>query len=163
MSYISLVNVFAVSCAAVKRCSSEHLCTCVILCSTFIPCAVPSLRCPVFFSFPVVHCRCSRCFSFPSKRRIIKRPRVLTFLNLPEDVLFHILKGLPAADILSVRAVSAAASPLPGTTAQLCLQEPGLHMEWASHVTVSLKKPKECLQGLDFCYPRDSFFSHRSS
>ncbi|NXE99617.1 CCNF protein, partial [Menura novaehollandiae] len=57
------------------------------------------------FSFPVVHCRCSRCFSFPSKRRIIKRPRVLTFLNLPEDVLFHILKGLPAADILSVRAV----------------------------------------------------------
>nr|XP_014126876.1 cyclin-F [Zonotrichia albicollis] len=53
----------------------------------------------------VVHCRCSRCFSFPSKRRIIKRPRVLTFLNLPEDVLFHILKGLPAADILSVRAV----------------------------------------------------------
>ncbi|KAM4891825.1 cyclin-F [Sylvia borin] len=53
----------------------------------------------------VVHCRCSRCFSFPSKRRIIKRPRVLTLLNLPEDVLFHILKGLPAADILSVRAV----------------------------------------------------------
>ncbi|NXG22721.1 CCNF protein, partial [Grallaria varia] len=53
----------------------------------------------------VVHCRCSRCFSFPSKRRIIKRPRVLTFLKLPEDILFHILKGLPAADILSVRAV----------------------------------------------------------
>ncbi|XP_058705845.1 cyclin-F isoform X3 [Poecile atricapillus] len=56
-------------------------------------------------SSKMVHCRCSRCFSFPSKRRIIKRPRVLTFLNLPEDVLFHILKGLPAADILSVRAV----------------------------------------------------------
>ncbi|NWS57167.1 CCNF protein, partial [Chunga burmeisteri] len=53
----------------------------------------------------VVHCRCSRCFSFPSKRRIRKRPRVLTLLTLPEDVLFHVLKGLPAEDILSVRAV----------------------------------------------------------
>ncbi|NWU70260.1 CCNF protein, partial [Pterocles burchelli] len=53
----------------------------------------------------VVHCRCSRCFSFPSKRRIRKRPRVLTLLSLPEDVLFHILKGLPAEDILSIRAV----------------------------------------------------------
>ncbi|XP_009991366.1 PREDICTED: cyclin-F, partial [Tauraco erythrolophus] len=52
-----------------------------------------------------IHCRCSRCFSFPSKRRIRKRPRVLTLLNLPVDVLFHILKSLPAADILSVRAV----------------------------------------------------------
>ncbi|NXF33203.1 CCNF protein, partial [Nyctibius bracteatus] len=53
----------------------------------------------------VIHCRCSRCFSFPSKRRIRKRPQVLTLLSLPEDVLFHILKGLPAEDILSVRAV----------------------------------------------------------
>ncbi|KAM9372426.1 cyclin-F [Phaethornis superciliosus] len=53
----------------------------------------------------VIHCRCSRCFSFPSKRRIRKRPRVLTLLSLPEDVLFHVLKGLPAEDILSVRAV----------------------------------------------------------
>ncbi|XP_021267152.1 cyclin-F-like [Numida meleagris] len=53
----------------------------------------------------VVHCRCSRCFSFPSKRRIRKRPRVLTLLSLPEDVLLHVLKGLPAEDILSVRAV----------------------------------------------------------
>ncbi|NXI44551.1 CCNF protein, partial [Galbula dea] len=53
----------------------------------------------------VIHCRCSRCFSFPSKRRIRKRPRVLTLLNLPEDVLFHILKGLPAEDLLCVRAV----------------------------------------------------------
>ncbi|KFV44072.1 Cyclin-F, partial [Tyto alba] len=44
----------------------------------------------------VIHCRCSRCFSFPSKRRIKKRPRVLTLLSLPEDVLFHVLKGLPA-------------------------------------------------------------------
>ncbi|KFZ49187.1 Cyclin-F, partial [Podiceps cristatus] len=41
----------------------------------------------------VIHCRCSRCFSFPSKRRIRKRPRVLTLLSLPEDVLFHVLKG----------------------------------------------------------------------
>ncbi|NXA54482.1 CCNF protein, partial [Nothocercus julius] len=57
------------------------------------------------FSFPVIHCRCSRCFSFPSKRRVRKRPRVLTLLSLPEDVLFHVLKGLPAEDILSVRAV----------------------------------------------------------
>ncbi|NXR05289.1 CCNF protein, partial [Sagittarius serpentarius] len=53
----------------------------------------------------VIHCRCSRCFSFPTKRRIRKRPRVLTLLSLPEDVLFHVLKGLPAEDILSVRAV----------------------------------------------------------
>ncbi|NXJ93213.1 CCNF protein, partial [Corythaixoides concolor] len=53
----------------------------------------------------VIHCRCSRCFSFPSKRRIRKRPRVLTLLSLPVDVLFHILKNLPAEDILSVRAV----------------------------------------------------------
>ncbi|NWS72804.1 CCNF protein, partial [Crotophaga sulcirostris] len=53
----------------------------------------------------VVHCRCSRCFSFPLKRRMRKRPRVLTLLSLPEDVLFHVLKGLPAEDILSVRAV----------------------------------------------------------
>ncbi|NXL48447.1 CCNF protein, partial [Podilymbus podiceps] len=53
----------------------------------------------------VIHCRCSRCFSFPSKRRIRKRPRVLTLLSLPEDVLFHVLKGLPAEDLLSIRAV----------------------------------------------------------
>ncbi|XP_072205469.1 cyclin-F [Excalfactoria chinensis] len=53
----------------------------------------------------VVHCRCSRCFSFPSKRKIRKRPRVLTLLSLPEDVLLHVLKGLPAEDILSLRAV----------------------------------------------------------
>ncbi|NWX90964.1 CCNF protein, partial [Nothoprocta pentlandii] len=57
------------------------------------------------FAFPVIHCRCSRCFSFPSKRRVRKRPRVLTLLSLPEDVLLHVLKGLPAEDILSVRAV----------------------------------------------------------
>lgn len=63
-------------------------------------------------SFPVIHCRCSRCFSFPSKRRIRKRPRVLTLLSLPEDVLFHVLKGLPAEDILSVRAVSLPLPPL---------------------------------------------------
>ncbi|XP_068276349.1 cyclin-F [Nyctibius grandis] len=53
----------------------------------------------------VIHCRCSRCFSFPSKQRIRKEPRVLTLLTLPEDVLFHILKGLPAEDLLSLRAV----------------------------------------------------------
>uniref|UniRef100_A0A803Y2Q0 Cyclin-F n=1 Tax=Meleagris gallopavo TaxID=9103 RepID=A0A803Y2Q0_MELGA len=53
----------------------------------------------------LVHCRCSRCFSFPAKRRIRKRPRVLTLLSLPEDVLLHVLKGLPAEDILSLRAV----------------------------------------------------------
>ncbi|NWJ09257.1 CCNF protein, partial [Crypturellus undulatus] len=56
-------------------------------------------------SFSVIHCRCSRCFSFPSKRRVRKRPRVLTLLSLPEDVLLHVLKGLPAEDILSIRAV----------------------------------------------------------
>ncbi|KAH0631843.1 hypothetical protein JD844_019700 [Phrynosoma platyrhinos] len=53
----------------------------------------------------VIHCRCSRCFFVPSKRRMKKRPRVLTLLCLPEDVLFHVLKGLPAEDILSLRAV----------------------------------------------------------
>ncbi|XP_077172647.1 cyclin-F isoform X2 [Paroedura picta] len=53
----------------------------------------------------VTHCRCSGCFSVPSKRRMRKRPRVLTLLSLPEDVLFHVLKGLPAEDLLSLRAV----------------------------------------------------------
>uniref|UniRef100_A0A8V0Z3I0 Cyclin-F n=1 Tax=Gallus gallus TaxID=9031 RepID=A0A8V0Z3I0_CHICK len=53
----------------------------------------------------VVHCRCSRCFCFPSKRRLRKRPRVLTLLSLPEDVLLHVVKGLPAEDLLSLRAV----------------------------------------------------------
>ncbi|XP_028904932.1 cyclin-F [Ornithorhynchus anatinus] len=53
----------------------------------------------------VIHCRCSRCFCLPSKRRIRKRPRVLTLLSLPEDVLFHILKWLPAEDILAIGAV----------------------------------------------------------
>ncbi|XP_054849318.1 cyclin-F [Eublepharis macularius] len=53
----------------------------------------------------VTHCRCSGCFSVPSKRRMRKRPRILTLLSLPEDVLFHVFKGLPAEDILSLRAV----------------------------------------------------------
>ncbi|XP_013918760.1 PREDICTED: cyclin-F [Thamnophis sirtalis] len=53
----------------------------------------------------VTHCRCSRCFPVPSKRRLKKRPRVLTLLSLPEDILFHVLKGLPIEDILSLRAV----------------------------------------------------------
>ncbi|XP_006893948.1 PREDICTED: cyclin-F [Elephantulus edwardii] len=53
----------------------------------------------------VVHCRCAKCFYYPTKRRIRKRPRNLTILSLPEDVLFHILKRLPVGDILSVRAV----------------------------------------------------------
>ncbi|XP_044289741.1 cyclin-F [Varanus komodoensis] len=53
----------------------------------------------------VIHCRCSRCFLVPSKRRLRKRPRVLTLLCLPEDVLFHVLKGLPAEDLLSLRVV----------------------------------------------------------
>ncbi|XP_026559967.1 cyclin-F [Pseudonaja textilis] len=53
----------------------------------------------------VTHCRCSRCFSVPSKRRVKKRPRILTLLSLPEDILFHVLKGLPIEDILSLRAV----------------------------------------------------------
>ncbi|KAM6155646.1 cyclin-F [Rhynchocyon petersi] len=53
----------------------------------------------------VIHCRCAKCFCYPTKRRIRKRPRNLTILNLPEDVLFHILKWLPVGDILAVRAV----------------------------------------------------------
>uniref|UniRef100_A0A670Y291 F-box domain-containing protein n=1 Tax=Pseudonaja textilis TaxID=8673 RepID=A0A670Y291_PSETE len=58
------------------------------------------------FRFAITHCRCSRCFSVPSKRRVKKRPRILTLLSLPEDILFHVLKGLPIEDILSLRAVS---------------------------------------------------------
>ncbi|XP_053133126.1 cyclin-F isoform X2 [Hemicordylus capensis] len=53
----------------------------------------------------MIHCRCARCFAVPSKRKMRQRPRVLTLLSLPEDVLFHVLKGLPAEDILSLRAV----------------------------------------------------------
>uniref|UniRef100_A0A8D2JST3 Cyclin-F n=1 Tax=Sciurus vulgaris TaxID=55149 RepID=A0A8D2JST3_SCIVU len=53
----------------------------------------------------VIHCRCAKCFCYPSKRRIRRRPRNLTILSLPEDVLFHILKWLSVGDILAVRAV----------------------------------------------------------
>ncbi|XP_026303325.1 cyclin-F [Piliocolobus tephrosceles] len=53
----------------------------------------------------VVHCRCAKCFCYPTKRRIRRRPRNLTILTLPEDVLFHILKWLSVEDILAVRAV----------------------------------------------------------
>nr|XP_025840461.1 cyclin-F-like [Vulpes vulpes] len=54
---------------------------------------------------PVIHCRCAKCFCYPTKRRIRRRPRNLTILSLPEDVLFHILKWLSVGDILAVRAV----------------------------------------------------------
>uniref|UniRef100_A0A8C9FTH1 F-box domain-containing protein n=1 Tax=Pavo cristatus TaxID=9049 RepID=A0A8C9FTH1_PAVCR len=73
----------------------------------------------------LVHCRCSRCFSFPSKRRVRKRPRVLTLLSLPEDVLLHVLKGLPAEDILSLRAVSA--GPSCSALPYFCPREPEVH------------------------------------
>nr|XP_027796476.1 cyclin-F [Marmota flaviventris] len=53
----------------------------------------------------VIHCRCAKCFCYPTKRRIRRRPQNLTILNLPEDVLFHILKWLSVGDILAVRAV----------------------------------------------------------
>ncbi|XP_029433048.1 cyclin-F [Rhinatrema bivittatum] len=53
----------------------------------------------------VLHCRCSKCFSLPSKRRIRKRPQVMSLLSLPEDVLLYVLKCLPAEDILSMRSV----------------------------------------------------------
>nr|AKZ42363.1 cyclin F [Castor fiber] len=53
----------------------------------------------------VIHCRCAKCFCYPTKRRIRRRPRNLTILSLPEDVLFHILKWLSVGDILAVRAV----------------------------------------------------------
>ncbi|KAI5932449.1 Cyclin-F [Manis javanica] len=53
----------------------------------------------------VLHCRCAKCFCYPAKRRIRRRPRNLTILSLPEDVLFHILKWLSVGDILAVRAV----------------------------------------------------------
>lgn len=66
----------------------------------------PSNRPSCGFFFSVIHCRCAKCFSYPTKRRIRRRPRNLTILNLPEDVLFHILKWLSVGDILAVRAVS---------------------------------------------------------
>ncbi|XP_058142593.1 cyclin-F [Dasypus novemcinctus] len=53
----------------------------------------------------VIHCRCAKCFCYPTKRRVRKRPRNLTILSLPEDVLVHILKWLSVGDILAVRAV----------------------------------------------------------
>ncbi|XP_060028527.1 cyclin-F isoform X2 [Erinaceus europaeus] len=53
----------------------------------------------------VIHCRCAKCFCYPTKRRIRRRPRNLTILSLPEDVIFHILKWLSVGDILAVRAV----------------------------------------------------------
>ncbi|XP_053550340.1 cyclin-F isoform X2 [Bombina bombina] len=51
------------------------------------------------------HCRCSRCFAAPPRRRVRKRPCILTLLNLPEDVLLYILECLPVPDILSMRKV----------------------------------------------------------
>lgn len=51
----------------------------------------------------VIHCKCAKCFL--GKRRVRRRPRLLTLLSLPEDVLFHILKWLSVGDILAVRAV----------------------------------------------------------
>ncbi|XP_076998222.1 cyclin-F isoform X2 [Tamandua tetradactyla] len=60
----------------------------------------------VLIFFPeVIHCRCAKCFCYPTKRRIRKRPRNLTLLSLPEDVLVHILKWLSVGDILAVQAV----------------------------------------------------------
>ncbi|XP_054991414.1 cyclin-F [Sorex araneus] len=53
----------------------------------------------------VIHCRCAKCFCYPAKRRLRRRPRPLSLLNLPEDVLFHILKWLSVGDILAIRAV----------------------------------------------------------
>ncbi|KAM7147265.1 cyclin-F isoform 2-T2 [Molossus nigricans] len=53
----------------------------------------------------VIHCRCAKCFCYPTKRRIRRRPRNLTILSLPEDVLFHILKWLSVEDILAIRSV----------------------------------------------------------
>ncbi|XP_053328155.1 cyclin-F [Spea bombifrons] len=53
----------------------------------------------------VLHCRCSKCFTGPPKRRLKRRPRLLTLLSLPEDVLLYILECLPAGDILSIRDV----------------------------------------------------------
>ncbi|KAM9305857.1 cyclin-F [Gastrophryne carolinensis] len=53
----------------------------------------------------VLHCRCSKCFTAPPKRRVKRRPRPLTLLNLPEDVLLYVLECLPAMDILSMRNV----------------------------------------------------------
>ncbi|KAM4697954.1 cyclin-F [Rhinophrynus dorsalis] len=53
----------------------------------------------------VFHCRCSKCFAAPPRRRVKRRPRVLTLLSLPEDVLLYILECLPAVDILSMQDV----------------------------------------------------------
>ncbi|XP_077130767.1 cyclin-F isoform X3 [Ranitomeya variabilis] len=53
----------------------------------------------------VLHCRCSKCFAAPPKRRVKRRPRLLTLLGLPEDVLLYILECLPAVDMQSMRDV----------------------------------------------------------
>ncbi|KAG9476823.1 cyclin-F isoform X2 [Eleutherodactylus coqui] len=53
----------------------------------------------------VLHCRCSKCFTAPPKRRVKRRPRPLTLLGLPEDVLLYILECLPAVDIQSMQEV----------------------------------------------------------
>ncbi|XP_063790758.1 cyclin-F isoform X2 [Pseudophryne corroboree] len=53
----------------------------------------------------VLHCRCSKCFAAPPRRRVKRRPPLLTLLSLPEDVLLYILECLPAVDILSMRNV----------------------------------------------------------
>ncbi|XP_041434451.1 cyclin-F-like isoform X2 [Xenopus laevis] len=52
-----------------------------------------------------LHCRCSKCFAAPPRRRVKRRPRVLTLLSLPDDVLLYVLECLPAVDILSMREV----------------------------------------------------------
>lgn len=52
-----------------------------------------------------MHCRCSKCYTSPPKRRMKRRPRLLTLLSLPEEVLLYILECLPAVDILSMQDV----------------------------------------------------------
>ncbi|CAN9505270.1 unnamed protein product [Ophioblennius macclurei] len=53
----------------------------------------------------VIHCRCVKCYSVPARKRVRKRPSVLTLLSLPEDVILCVLQCLSAEDLLSVRAV----------------------------------------------------------
>uniref|UniRef100_A0A6I8QZU9 Cyclin-F n=1 Tax=Xenopus tropicalis TaxID=8364 RepID=A0A6I8QZU9_XENTR len=67
--------------------------------------APQDLQSDPLFSLPALHCRCSKCFAAPPKRRVKRRPRVLTLLSLPEDVLLYVLECLPAVDILSMREV----------------------------------------------------------
>ncbi|KAM4632252.1 cyclin-F isoform 2-T2 [Discoglossus pictus] len=91
-----------------------------------------------------LHCRCSKCFAAPPKRRVKRRPRLMTLLSLPEDVVLYILECLPALDILSMRDVHPQLRSLIDTHssvwARACFQD-----VWPSLKTLELfERAAEC-------------------